>query len=200
MSTIGPKVKLARRFGVGWTPKSIRILEKRSTPPGQHGTDHRPARDSVFKRQLLQKQLLRCQYNIREKQLRNYYRKALRSRGNYDERLIQFLETRLDALVLRAGFAPTIYAARQYVSHGHVLVNGLRVNIPSFAVKPGDRISMAPKSWNFLKTLNLSPVPNPVAYLQVQPDGFQAQLLSMPHVAEVPIICEPKQVIEFYSR
>jgi small subunit ribosomal protein S4 len=200
MSTIGPKVKLARRFGIGWTPKAIRILKKRGNPPGQHGAAGKAPRESVYKRQLLQKQLLRSQYNIREKQLRNYYKKALKSRGNYDELLIQFLETRLDALVLRAGFAPTIYAARQYVSHGHVMVNGQRVNFPSYAVKPGDQISMSQKSWNFLKMLNLAPISDPVAYLQVQPENFQAQLLRLPAVAEVPIFSEPKQVIEFYSR
>ncbi len=130
MSMIGPKVKLARRLGVAWTPKAARILERRPSPPGQHGADRKPARDSVYKRQLMQKQLLRYQYNIRERQLRNYYRKALKSRGNYDERLIQLLETRLDALVLRAGFAPTIYAARQYVTIGNVLLKKKRLILP----------------------------------------------------------------------
>ena len=123
MSYHGPKARLARRFGVSWTPKGDKILARRPNPPGQHGPDMRRGRESVYKKQLTQKQLLRAQYNIREKQMRNYFLKALKSRGNYDEELIRLLETRLDALVLRAGFAQTIYAARQYVNHGHVLVN-----------------------------------------------------------------------------
>ncbi len=159
-----------------------------------------PPRIRSTNAKLRQKQLLRSQYYIREKQLRNYYLKALKSRGNYNERLIQFLETRLDALVLRAGFAPTIYAARQFVSHGHVLINGRRVNFPSYSVKPGDQISMAQKSQGFLKLLNPAPSPNPVAYILVQPENFQAQLLRLPASAEVPVFGEPKQVIEFYSR
>ncbi len=200
MSTIGPKVKIARRLGVAWTTKAARILEKRPTHPGQHGMNAKASRDSVYKRQLLQKQLLRAQYNIREKQMRNYYRKALKSRGNYDERLIQLLETRLDALILRAGFAPTIYAARQYVSHGHILVNGRRVNYPSYIVKPGDEISIAPKSQGFISGLVPQVHASENAYLEASALDWHAKLLRLPAIGEVPVICEVKQVIEFYSR
>ena len=145
MSYHGPKVKLARRFGVAWTPKAARILERRPNPPGEHGSDRHFSRDSIYKKQLIQKQLLRSQYNIREGQMRRYYQQALGARGNTGERLLQLLETRLDALVLRAGFAQTIYAARQYVSHGHVLVNGMKVNFPSYAINPGDEIQIKEK-------------------------------------------------------
>src|SRR5262244_3821610 len=111
MSYHGPKVRLSRRMGVALTPKAAKVMEHRSTPPGQHGKG-RKSEDSDYKKQLNQKQLLRFQYNIRETQMRRYYQMALKSRGNSAERLIQLLETRLDAVVLRAGFAKTIYAAR----------------------------------------------------------------------------------------
>lgn len=200
MSYHGPKVRLARRFGVSWTPKADKILAKRPNSPGQHGNDMRPSRDSVYKKQLTQKQLLRCQYNIREKQMRGYYLKALKSRGNYDERLIQMLETRLDALVLRAGFAQTIYAARQYVSHGHVLVNNKRVTYPSYTVQPGDKISIKQKSQSALRAQITSVPASQPAYLNASQEDFTAQLLRLPMVAEVPVICDVKQVVEFYSR
>ena len=200
MSYHGPKARLARRFGVAWTPKGEKILARRPNPPGQHGDDRRRSRDSVYKKQLIQKQLVRCQYNIREKQMRNYYLKALKSRGSYDERLIQLLETRLDALVLHAGFAQTIYAARQYVSHGHVLVNNKRVTYPSYAVQPGDVISIKPE---FQKSLQ-SQIPNPSTvqppYLHTSAEEFKAELQRLPAVREVPILGDVRQVIEFYSR
>jgi small subunit ribosomal protein S4 len=200
MSYHGPKVRLARRFGVAWTPKGEKVLARRPNPPGQHGNSRRRSRDSVYKKQLIQKQLVRSQYNIREKQMHNYYLKALKSRGSYDERLIQLLETRLDALVLHAGFAQTIYAARQYVSHGHVLVNNKRVSYPSYAVQPGDVISIKPKFQESLR----SQVPDPPAvqppYLSTSAEKFEAQLLRLPAAREVPVLGDLRQVIEFYSR
>ncbi|MDK2981939.1 MAG: small subunit ribosomal protein [Chloroflexota bacterium] len=200
MSYHGPKAKLARRFGVSWTPKGDKILARRPNPPGQHGASRRRGRDSVYKKQLTQKQLLRAQYNIREKQMRNYIRKALESRGNYDERLIQLLETRLDALVLRAGFAQTIYAARQYVNHGHVLVNDHRVTYPSYAIKPGDQISIKEKSKAALSSQILNPPAAIPPYLESSQEKFSAQLLRLPVSHEVPVLGDVRQVIEFYSR
>ena len=200
MSYHGPKVKLARRFGVAWTPKAERILARRPNPPGQHGSSRRPRHESIYKRQLTQKQLLRSQYNIREKQMRRYYLKAIKSRGNNEERLLQLLETRLDALVLRAGFAQTIYAARQYVSHGHILVNGKRVNIPSYSVKPGDEIQVKQKSRAALQTQVTQPPAAQPAYLGTHQEDFTVQLVRMPIAHEIPIIGDVKQVIEFYSR
>ena len=200
MSYHGPKVRLARRFGVAWTPKAERIIAKRPNPPGQHGSSRHPRRDSIYKRQLTQKQLLRSQYNIREKQMRRYYQKAIKSRGNNGERLLQLLETRLDALVLRAGFAQTIYAARQYVSHGHILVNGKRVNIPSYTVKPGDEIQIKEKSRQLLQMQVTQPPAVQPSYLDTNQNDFTAQLVRMPVAHEIPIVGEVKQVIEFYSR
>ncbi len=108
-----PKVKLSRQLGIPLTPKAIRFMERRSYPPGEHGeTKRRSAKMSDYKRQLLEKQRLHAQYNIHERQLRNYVKKATNKKGNAAENLIQILETRLDSIVLRAGLARTIYAAR----------------------------------------------------------------------------------------
>lgn len=200
MSYHGPKVRLSRRFGVALTPKAAKVMERRPNPPGQQGKNRGPDRESDYKKQLTQKQLLRATYNIRERQMQNYYTLALKSRGNSAERLLQLLETRLDALVLRAGFAPTIYAARHYVSYGHIQVNGEWVNIPSYRVKPGDVISIRPKSQKLDWFQDLSFPPAAAPYLAVSPEQQTAQLLRLPELSEVPIQVELSRVIEFYSR
>jgi small subunit ribosomal protein S4 len=120
------KVRLSRSLGIALTPKAARHLERRPYPPGQHGRRRRTGSD--YRARLLAKQRLRAQYNLSEAQLRLAMARALRSGGKTGESLLVDLETRLDALVLRAGFARTIYQARQAVSHGHVTVNGRRVD------------------------------------------------------------------------
>ena len=197
MTYHGPKVRLSRRMGVALTPKAAKIMERRPNPPGQHGKA-RKSEESDYKKQLNQKQLLRFQYNIREKQMRRYYQMALKSRGNSAERLLQLLETRLDALVLRAGFAPTIYAARQYVSHGHFAVNNKKINISSYMVKPGDEVVVRENSRKLNIFQELSP--SSVGYLEVSPKEQKVTLLREPQAVEVPVICEVARVIEFYSR
>src|SRR4029079_2167436 len=118
----GPKVKIARALGIALTPKAARIMERRPNPPGQHGATTR-RKVSDYKKQLLEKQRLRAQYNISERQLQNAFTEATRQSGNTGVNLVRLLEMRLDAVVMRAGFARTIYAARQAVVHGHVMVN-----------------------------------------------------------------------------
>lgn len=200
MNYTGPKVRLSRRVGVALTPKAAKIMEKRSNPPGQHGAA-RKREESDYKRQLIQKQLLRYQYNIQEKQMKRYYQMASRGHGNPAEKLIQLLETRLDALVLRAGFVSTIYAARQCVSHGHITVNGKSINIASCHINPGDVIAVRAKSREIVAfqgaatTINNTP-----SYLQRIPAQMEAHLTRLPLLDETPIICEIQRVIEFYSR
>jgi small subunit ribosomal protein S4 len=116
MNYTGPKVKLSRKIGIQMTPKSGRIMAKRTTRPGQHGAK-RNFKQSDYGKQLLEKQRLRLQYHISEKQMGNYYDKATKLEGNTAELLVQLLETRLDSLVKRSGLAKTAYAARQYVQH-----------------------------------------------------------------------------------
>ncbi|MCC6260929.1 MAG: 30S ribosomal protein S4 [Anaerolineales bacterium] len=199
MTYQGPKVKLSRRFGVALTPKAAKIMEKRTLPPGQHGRVRSSKDESDFKKQLIQKQLLRAQYNILEAQMRRYYQLALQSRENRAERLIQLLESRLDALVLRAGFAPTIYAARQYVTHRHFTVNGKAVDIPSYMVQPGDVVAVRAKSRKLTIFCEWSPKGVP-AYLEITPQEACFVLARQPQAIEIPIICELSRVIEFYSR
>jgi small subunit ribosomal protein S4 len=155
---------------------------------------------SDYKLQLLQKQRLRAQYNIREAQMRGYMQKASRAQGRTPERLVTLLESRLDALVLRAGFARTIYAARQYVSHRHITMNGERVNIP-YSVKPGDVIAIHEKSRKIpVFAEALESVGNVPPYVEVDKKTMSAKYLRLPEIHEVPIICEVNQVVEFYSR
>lgn len=202
MKYTGPKVRVSRRLGIAITPKAAAIMERRPYGPGQHGPNKqfRRGRQSAYERQLIEKQRLRAQYNIHEKQMTNYYKKAVRKQGNTSDVLIQLLESRLDAFVLRAGFATTIYAARQIVSHGHMQVNGKRVNIASYQVAPGDRVAVRPKSQKmemFEQALANSGAPD---YITVDRKSMMAQYQYLPRRSEVPIICEVPQVIEYYSR
>ncbi len=198
----GPKVKVSRALGVPLTPKAAKIMEKKSYPPGQHGRIQRFKRkESDFKRQLVEKQRLRAQYNIHERQMRNYFRKASRQYGNTPDNLVQMLESRLDAVVYRAGLARTIYAARQYVSHGHIEVNGKRVNIASYAVKPNDVVAVRAKSQKIpCFTEALETTGEPPDYLTRNKKQMSTTLVYLPKREEVPVICEVSLVIEYYSR
>ena len=139
------KTRLSRALGIALTPKAAKYLEKRPYAPGQHGRTRKKA-DSDFAVRLREKQRLRAQYGIREAQLRKTFQEAKRAEGLTGENLVELLEMRLDALVLRAGFARTIAQARQMVVHRHILVNGERVDRPSFRVKPGQQIHVHEKS------------------------------------------------------
>jgi len=203
MNYIGPKVRLSRRVGLAITPKAARIMERNPNPPGQ-GPRHRSMRrtqTSDYKLQLIEKQKLRYQYNIHERQLRNYFKKAGRKAGNTADNLIGLLETRLDAVVLRAGLARTVYAARQYVSHKHITVNGKRINIPSYQVKAGDTVAVREESQKiacFRESLAGSrPAP---PYLQVSADNMSIRLMTVPLRQDVPVVCEIPMVIEYYSK
>jgi small subunit ribosomal protein S4 len=123
MNTRGAKIRLSRQLGIAITPKVGKALERRPNPPGQHGGTKDRLKGSDYKRHLREKQRLRAQYNIDEKQMRNYVRMAMQRPGNPVDSLVQLLETRLDAIVYRAGLARTIYAAQPFISHGHILVN-----------------------------------------------------------------------------
>ena len=197
----GPKVRVSRALGIPLTPKAARIMETRGYPPGQHGPYLRRRRYSGFKEQLLEKQRLRAQYNVHERQMRNYFKKASAKRGNTADNLVRLLETRLDALVLRAGFARTIYAARQYVGHGHIQLNGSAVDVPSAQASPGDEITIREKSKKLTCFRDALMVAlGPPDYLTVDKDTITARLERLPLREEVPILCDFAKVIEFYSR
>jgi small subunit ribosomal protein S4 len=200
MNYTGPKIKRSRRLGIAITPKSSRYLETRPAPPGMHGQSRRPSKQSDYGKQLTEKQRLRMQYNLSERQLRNYYKKASGKKGNTADVFIHLLECRLDALVLRAGFARSIFAARQLVNHGHIRVNGEKVDIPSYNVRVGDKIELREKSKK-LDTVNFA-LQNAefVPYVKVDSEALSAELMEMPKREDIPVICEVSLVVEFYSR
>jgi len=204
MNTRGPKVRLSRQLGIQLTPKAEKCMKRRSYPPGQHGAaQDRRGKGTDYKRHLMEKQRLRAQYNVQEKQTAEYIRKAIQKRGNPVDNIIRMFETRLDAVVYRAGLARTIYAAQQLVSHGHVLVNGKEVNIRSQHLKVNDLVSVKERSRKLQPLVEAAEemVARPtVSYLERSREQMSARLLYLPKAEEVPIICEIPLVIEYYSR
>lgn len=198
------KYKLDRRMGenIWGRPKSP--ANRRDYGPGQHGK-RRSTKLSDYGAQLRAKQKLKGYYgNISERQFLRTYKEAVRMKGDTSENLIGLLESRLDALVYRSMFVPTVFAARQFVNHGHVMVNDKRVNIPSYKVQPGDVIEVRDRS----KQLNIvlesaqlqeREVPD---FIDVDHDKSKAIYLRVPQLNDVPypVIMEPNLVIEYYSR
>jgi small subunit ribosomal protein S4 len=200
---LSAKYKIDRRMGenIWGRPKSP--INQRAYGPGQHG-QRRKNKVSDFGLQLRAKQKLKGYYgNITEKQFARTYQEAARRKGNSSENLIALLESRLDAIVFRAKFTPTVFSARQFVNHGHVLVNGKRVNIASYQVKPGDVVQVRERSRNMalvLEALQLAErdVPD---YIELDPKAMTAKFIRRPELAEVPyaVKMEPNLVVEFYA-
>lgn len=203
MNYTGPKVRISRKLGIAITPKAAKIMQRKPQPPGvRSGGPARRRKASEYKVQLLEKQKLRFQYNIHERQMQNYYAMANRQTGNTGEILVQIMESRLDAQVLRAGFARTIYAARQFVTHGHIIVDGARVNIPSYRLTAGQTFGVREKSRELLPFVeardDLSATPP--LYLDVNRAQLSAKYTRVPERDEIPVICEVHAVVEYYSR
>jgi small subunit ribosomal protein S4 len=196
------KARRSRALGIALTPKCVRYLERRPYPPGQHGRRRRS--DSDYALRLREKQRLKAQYDLREAQLRRALERARRTSGRTGEALIAELETRLDAVVLRSGLARTIYQARQFVSHGHVALNGARVDRPSHSVRPGDTVSVRERSRAkppFLAAAAGAQAPaTTVPYLAVSLGTLTAQLTRQPERKEIPVVCDEQLVVEHYSR
>ena len=199
MKRRGPKVKLARQLGIALTPKAAKVMENRPNPPGQHGATPR-RKVSGYKKQLVEKQRLRAQYNVSERQLENAFGEATRQSGNTGIRLLQLLEMRLDAVVLRGGFVRTIYAARQAVTHGHVMVNGRKVDRPSRRLRSGDVVSLAARSRDLAAFTGPLEIAHPPAYLELDHDGRSIRVRELPEREQIPVQCETSLVIEYYSR
>jgi len=201
MKRIGAKVRISRQLGIAITPKAAKILEKRPNPPGQHGANASARRKvSEYKKQLLEKQKLRAQYHVTEAQMRRYFAAAKRAPGNSGQNLVALLESRLDAIVLRGGLAPTIYAARQYVSHGHVQLNGRKASIPSMRVRPGGVVTLIGAGKKIPAAIAVLANAKPPAYLDTDKEKATVKLLEIPMRDQVPVICEVGMVVEFYSR
>ncbi len=201
---IKSKYKLDRRLGENLWGRPKSAVNRREYGPGEQG-QRRRHKFSNYGLQLRAKQKLRGYYgNITEKQFRNLYKRAARLRGDTGENLIGLLERRLDATVYRMKFVPTVFAARQFVNHGHVLVNGKRVNIPSYRVKEGDKIEVREKSKSMALVLEAADsgerdVPE---YMVVDHGKMEGTFLRIPVLADVPyaVRMEPNLVIEYYSR
>ncbi len=197
------KYKINRRLGVNLWGRPKSPINKRDYAPGQHGARRRKPTD--FGTQLMAKQKLKGYYgNISEKQFRRYYQEAVRRTGDTSENLIEILERRLDAVVYRMKFVPTVFAARQVVNHGHVNVNGRRVTIPSYLVRDGDVIEVRGKAREMLLVLEAiasaeRDVPD---YLTVDYNKMQGTFVRGPKTADVPypVQMEPNLVVEYYSR
>jgi small subunit ribosomal protein S4 len=198
------KYKLDRRMGenIWGRPKSP--VNKRSYGPGQHG-QRRARKLSDYGTQLQAKQKLKGYYgNINERQFRSYYQEAARKTGDTGENMIGLLERRLDAVVYRAKFVPTPFAARQLVSHGHVKVNGKRVTVASYQVKEGDAIELTNKAREMALVLEASKSPERDVpdYVNADHDKMTAKLLRTPKLSDVPYASQmqPHLIVEFYSR
>lgn len=197
------KYKINRRLGANLWGRPKSPINKREYGPGQHGQRRRKPSD--FGVQLMAKQKLKGYYgNIGEKQFFKYYEEAVRRKGDTSENLIELLERRLDAVCYRLKFAITPFAARQFVSHGHVLVNGRRVNIPSFLVRDGDTVEVKEKSKQLAMVLDATQsterdVPE---YLEVDHRAMKGRFTRAPKLTDVPypVQMEPNLVVEYYSR
>ncbi len=197
------KYKIDRRMGENLWGRPKSPVNSRSYGPGQHG-QRRKTKMSDFGLQLMAKQKLKGYYgNITEKQFRRTYDEASRRKGNTAAPLIGLLESRLDAIVYRCKFVPTVFASRQFVNHGHVKVNGIKVNIPSYRCKPGDVIEVRERSRSMALVLEAldSPERDLPEYIDLDAKAMKATFVRMPEFSEVPyaVQMEPNLVIEFYS-
>lgn len=200
---LSSKFKIDRRLGVNLWGKAKSPVEKRNYGPGQHGASRKKPTD--YGVQLHAKQKLKGVYgNVSEKQLRKYYAEAIRRKGDSSENLIGILETRLDSVVYRMKFVSSVFAARQFVSHGHVLVNGKKVDIPSYLVRPGDEIAIRSKAKDMAFVIEaLAATDREVPeYMEVDVKAGMGKFIRVPKLADVPYATtmEPNLVIEFYSR
>ena len=199
----GSKYKINRRLGVNLWGRAKSPLSRRDYGPGQHG--QRRKKPSDYGTQLAAKQKLKGYYaNIGERQFRRLYEEAARRRGDTGENLIELLERRLDTVVYRMKLAPTPFASRQLINHGHVLVNGKRLNIGSAALRDGDEIELRPKAKLMALVLEAAQsserdVPD---YVEIDHDRMKGRLIRAPKLADVPypVTMEPNLVVEFYSR
>ena len=200
----GPKARVSRRLGTNiWGTKGETIaLDKRPYPPGDHGRTRRRGNVSEFLVQLQEKQKARFTYGLTERQFRNLYKEASRRQGVTGENLLQYLELRLDNLVYRAGWAATRPQARQLVNHGHIDVNGRRVNIPSYRLRKGDTVTLRPKTrdmvvvqWNLDVLDRQAP-----AWIDMVEDGFGATVRELPIREQIDVPVRESLIVELYSK
>ena len=201
---LSSKHKVDRRLKVNLWGRPKSPFNSRNYPPGQHGKSKR-GKASDYGTQLEAKQKMKFYYgNMNERQFRNIYRKAIKKKGNTTENLVGFLERRLDTVIYRANFATTVFAARQLINHGHIKVNGKKVNIPSYLVKAEDSIEIREKSKEIANITGalVSKEREIPEYIQTDEKNKVAKFIRVPKFSEIPYptIMEPNLVIEYYSR
>lgn len=197
-------VKMSRREGYALHPKAHKALVKRSTPPGQSSQGRRPAKPSQYSLQLREKQKVKRLYGLLERQFSNLMKEANRRQGQSGQILLQFLEQRADNAVYRAGFAPSRRAARQLVTHGHFTLNGVRVDIPSIRLKPGDTMNLrsgSGQSQYFKKLDDVSPAPaDTPAWLKVNRKKVELSVTGLPSRDDAEPDINEQLIVEYYSR
>ena len=196
----GPKTKIARRFGEAIFGED-KSFEKRNFPPGQHGNNRRRGKESEYKVQLMEKQKAKYTYGILEKQFRNIFAKANRSKGVTGEVLLQFCESRLDNVVYRMGVSTSRSGARQLVSHRHITVNGSIVNIPSYSLKAGDVVGVREKSKS-LQTISdaLSVSSNVYEWITWNSEKMEGSFVAVPERLQIPENIKEQLIVELYSK
>jgi len=198
----GPKVKISRALNLAITPKAARIMERRSFTPGQHGLARKKS-PSTYKIQLLEKQRLKATYDVSEKQLQRYYELASHTHGATGTVLLAYLEMRADAAIYRMGFSRTIYAARQYIAHGHFSINGKRIFTPSHPLKVGDVISVNEKSKThpqIVEALTHSGGIQVPEYYEINKVKMEGKLIAKPLREQIPVKLVEQHVVEYYSK
>ena len=196
----GPTSKIARKFGEPIFG-SDKVLDKKNYAPGQHGNARRRGKKSEYAVQLQEKQKAKYTYGILEKQFSNLFKEALRRKGITGEILLQLCETRLDNVVYRLGIAPTRRAARQMVTHKHIVVNGRTTNIPSYALRIGDVVSVRERSKS-LEMVNASLAASTYQsdWLEWNSDAMNGKILSIPERAQIPENIKEQLIVELYSK
>lgn len=197
-------VKMSRREGYALHPKAHKALVKRSSTPGHQGNGRRPQKASQYSLQLREKQKVKRLYGLLERQFSNLMKEASRKQGQSGEVLLQFLEQRLDNAVYRAGFAPSRRAARQLVTHGHFMLNGRRVDIPSIRLRPGDELTLREHSKGneyFKKIDDISPAPSTTpGWLKVERKKTVFTVTGTPTRADAEPDINEQLIVEYYSR
>lgn len=196
----GPKTKIARKFGEAIFGED-KSFEKRNYPPGQHGQNRRRSKKSEYAIQLAEKQKAKYTYGILERQFRNMFKRATAAQGITGEVLLQLCESRLDNVVFRMGIAPTRRAARQLVSHRHITVNGEKVNIPSYQLKPGDVVGVREKSKSLEAIENsLANSSNVYEWISWNSEKKEGTFVSVPERIQIPENINEQFIVELYSK
>lgn len=200
----GPRLKRIRRLGTPLPGLTRKAPEWKTYPPGAHGPTGKRRRPSDYRTGLDEKQKLRWNYGVSERQLRTYFAQASRSGGVTGETLLALLERRLDNVVFRLGFAPTIPAARQLVAHGHIRVNGARVDRAGFLVQPGHEVSVSERGraiGDVMQAVEKGPEVRLPGFLALDPgDKFKGRVVATPMRSDIPFVVDEAAIVEFYAR